>query len=143
VFPSERNVKFNEIEFSMAEEHGPACFGELRALMLGRYKGAVEWPLEYRTVAPDDIYLSPANGRHTVSISAHQGAELPHQDFFRDVEAIFRAHQARPHWGKMHTHAAAELRPLYPQWDDFQRVRRQMDPRGTFLNPHLRSLFES
>jgi FAD/FMN-containing dehydrogenase len=141
VFPSERNVKFNEIEFSMAEEQGPPCFAELRALMLGRYQGLVEWPLEYRTVAPDDIYLSPANGRHTVSISAHQGNELPHQDFFRDVEAIFREHQARPHWGKMHSHAGAELRALYPQWDDFQRVRRQMDPRGTFLNPHLRTLF--
>ena len=76
VFPSERNVKFIEIEFSMAAEHGPACFAELRALMLGRYKGEVEWPLEYRTVAPDDVYLSPAHGRQTVSISAHQGAEL-------------------------------------------------------------------
>jgi FAD-linked oxidoreductase len=141
VFPSERNVKFNEIEFSMAEEHGPACFGELRALMLGRYKGTVEWPLEYRTVAPDDVYLSPANGRHTVSISAHQGAELPHQGFFRDVEAIFRAHRARPHWGKMHTHRATELRALYPQWDDFHRLRRAMDPQGIFLNPHLREVF--
>ena len=107
---------------------------ELRALMLGRYQGEVEWPLEYRTVAPDDIYLSPAHGRQTVSISAHQGAELPHQPFFREVEAIFRAHGARPHWGKWHSHRAAELRALYPRWDDFQRVRRAMDPGGVFLN---------
>ena len=141
VFPSERNVKFIEIEFSMAAEHGPACFAELRALMLGRYKGVVEWPLEYRTVAPDDVYLSPAHGRQTVSISAHQGAELPHQPFFRDVEAIFRAHGARPHWGKWHSHEAAELRALYPRWEDFQRVRREMDPRGVFLNEYLRGLF--
>jgi FAD/FMN-containing dehydrogenase len=143
VFPSERNVKFNEIEFSMAEAHGPACFHELRALILGPYRGSVEWPLEYRTVAPDDIYLSPAHGRQTVSISAHQGAELPHRDFFREVEAIFRAHGARPHWGKMHTHRAAELRALYPSWEDFERVRRAMDPGGLFLNEHLRGLFES
>jgi FAD/FMN-containing dehydrogenase len=142
VFPSERNVKFNEIEFSLAEEQGPPCFAELRALMLGRYRGTVEWPLEYRTVAPDDIYLSPMHGRHTVSISAHQAAELPHQDFFRDVEAIFRAHGARPHWGKMHTHRAAELRALYPRWEDFQRVRRAMDPQGVFLNQHLRDVLD-
>jgi FAD/FMN-containing dehydrogenase len=143
VFPSERNVKFNEIEFSMAAEEGPACFDELRALLLGRYQGVVEWPLEYRTVAPDDIYLSPAHGRQTVSISAHQGAELPHEAFFRDVEAIFRAHGARPHWGKWHTHEAAELRPLYPRWDDFQRVRQAMDPNGVFLNAFVRRLFDA
>jgi FAD/FMN-containing dehydrogenase len=141
VFPSERNVKFNEIEFSMAAEHGPACFAELRALMLGRFKGEVEWPLEYRTVAPDDVHLSPAFGRWTVSISAHQGAELPHLPFFREVEAVFRAHGARPHWGKWHSHRAAELRALYPRWADFQRVRGAMDPAGTFLNDYLRGLF--
>jgi FAD/FMN-containing dehydrogenase len=141
VFPSERNVKFNEIEFSMAAEEGPACFAELRALLLGAYRGVVEWPLEYRTVAADDIYLSPAYGRRTVSISAHQGAELPHEAFFREVEAIFRAHGARPHWGKWHTHRAAGLRALYPRWDDFQRVRSEMDPRGVFMNGYLRGLF--
>ncbi len=141
VFPSERNVKFIEIEFSMAAEHGPACFDDLRALMLGRYQGEVEWPLEYRTVAPDDVYMSPAHGRQTVSISAHQGAGLPHLPFFREVEAIFRAHGARPHWGKWHSHEADELRRLYPRWDDFQRVRRSMDPGGVFLNEYLRRFF--
>jgi FAD/FMN-containing dehydrogenase len=141
VFPSERNVKFNEIEFSMAAEEGPACFAELRALILGPYRGVVEWPLEYRTVAPDEIYLSPAHGRQTVSISAHQAAELPHEAFFRDVEAIFRAHGARPHWGKCHTHEEAELRRLYPCWDDFQRVRRDSDPDGLFINSLTRKIF--
>jgi FAD/FMN-containing dehydrogenase len=141
VFPSERNVKFNEIEFSMPAEHGPSCFSELRALLLGPYRGIVEWPLEYRTVAPDDLFLSPASGRQTVSISAHQGVDLPRDAFFRDVEAIFRAHGARPHWGKMHTHEAAELRRLYPRFEDFQRVRRAMDPAGTFTNDHLRRIF--
>ena len=140
VFPSERNVKFNEIEFSMPAEHGPACFAALRALLLGPYRGIVEWPLEYRTVAPDDIWLSPAYGRRTVSISAHQGAELPHEPFFREVEAIFRAHEARPHWGKWHTHQASDLQPLYPRWDDFQRVRRAFDPNEVFLNAYARRL---
>ena len=140
VFPSERNVKFCEIEFSMPAEHGPACFAALRALLLGPYRGVVEWPLEYRTVAPDDIWLSPAYGRRTVSISAHQAAELPHEPFFREVEAIFRAHEARPHWGKWHTHRAAELGGLYPRWGDFQRVRQQMDPTGVFLNAYARGL---
>lgn len=40
----------------------------------------------------------------------------------------------------MHTLTAHELRPLYPRWDDFQAVRRQLDPNGLFLNSYLRRL---
>ena len=72
----------------------------------------------------------------------HQAAQLDHRPFFADVEAIFRAHGGRPHWGKLHTHTAAELAALYPGWDRFQAVRRRLDPGGRFLNPHLRRIFE-
>ena len=41
----------------------------------------------------------------------------------------------------MHTLTARELRPLYPRWDDFQAVRRRLDPDGLFLNPYLRKIF--
>ncbi|MGH8453319.1 MAG: D-arabinono-1,4-lactone oxidase [Nevskiales bacterium] len=36
---------------------------------------------------------------------------------------------------------AKELASLYPRWDDWQRVRRRLDPRGRLLNDHLRGLF--
>ncbi len=140
IFPSERNLKFNEIEFAVPATNGPDCLWELRQLMQQRYPEVV-WPIEYRTLAADDIWLSPAYGRATVTISLHQAAELPYNPFFTDAEAIFRNHQGRPHWGKIHTHTAQELRGLYPQWDNFQQIRTQLDPHGRFLNPHLRTLF--
>ena len=31
---------------------------------------------------------------------------------------------------------------LFPRYQDFLEMRRRFDPNGTFLNPHLRSLFE-
>jgi FAD/FMN-containing dehydrogenase len=139
IIPSERNLKFNEIEFAVSAERGPECLREIRACMRERHP-QVAWPLEYRTVAPDDIPLSPAHGRPTVTISAHEAAERPHERFFRDVEAIFRNHRGRPHWGKWHTHRAAELRALYPQWDRFRALREQLDPAGRFLNEHLRGV---
>ncbi|MGH8561494.1 MAG: D-arabinono-1,4-lactone oxidase, partial [Nevskiales bacterium] len=49
--------------------------------------------------------------------------------------------EGRPHWGKLHTLTAKELASLYPRWDDWQRVRRRLDPRGRLLNDHLRGLF--
>lgn len=139
ILPSVRDVPFNEIEYSVPAERGPECLQELRDLMLGKHK-QISWPLEYRTVAADDIFLSPAHGRPTVAISAHQAAELPYQGFFADVEAIFRNHRGRPHWGKIHSLGAKELSRLYPLWEEFWKVRQELDPRGRFLNPYLRNL---
>jgi FAD/FMN-containing dehydrogenase len=137
IFPSNRDVAFNEIEFALPAERGPECVRELRQLMLNKHTDAL-WPLEYRTVKPDLAFLSPDHGRATVTISAHQAAERAYRPFFDDVEAVFRNHGGRPHWGKLHQMSARELAPLYPKWDDFQRVRARLDPKGVFLNPFLR-----
>lgn len=141
ILPSERNLKFNEMEFAVPAELGPACMREIRELMRTRHAD-VFWPVEYRTLKSDDIPLSPACGRETVTISIHQAAELSHEAFFADAEAVFRNHRGRPHWGKLHSHTARALRDLYPRWDDFQAVRSRVDPSGRFLNAHLRRLFE-
>ena len=87
---------------------------------------------------PDEALLSPDFGRATVTISAHQSADRPYRPYFDDVEAVFRNHGGRPHWGKLHQMNAKQLAPLYPKWDAFQRVRARLDPKGVFLNPFLR-----
>ena len=142
IFPSERTFPFNEMEFAVPAAAGPECFREIRALMRERHPD-VAWPVEYRTLAPDDIPLSPASGRDTVTISVHQAAALPFERFFGDVEAIFRSHEGRPHWGKIHTHGAAELARLYPAWTRFTAIRSRLDPGGRFLNAHLRAILGS
>ncbi len=140
ILPSPRDVPIVEMEYAVPAEHGVACFLELRERMRRRHPD-VFWPVEYRTVASDEIPLSPAYGRETVTLSLHQGAELPYAEFFADCEPIFRSVQGRPHWGKLHSLRAAELRELYPRWDEFHAVRREIDPRGRFLNDTLRGLF--
>ncbi len=140
IFPSERNVRFNEIEFALPAAAGPACFRAVRGLMRDRFVD-VTWPVEYRTLASDDILLSPAQGRETVTISVHQAAELSFREFFREVEAIFLDHEGRPHWGKIHMLTAERLRQLYPGWKRFQAARRELDPAGVFSNAHLAQLW--
>ncbi len=139
IFPSERDIPFNEIEFSVPAENGPACVRELRELMKSVHPDVL-WPIEFRTVAADDTYLSPHYGRPSVTISLHQAAELPHEAFFASAQSIFANHGGRPHWGKWQTWTAEELRPLYPEWDRFAEVRRRVDPGGQFLNPFLRRI---
>ena len=79
--------------------------------------------------------------RDSVTISLHQDARQPCDDFFADLESIFREHGGRPHWGKIHTRNAAELHDLYPRLADFLALRRELDPGGMFLTPYLANLF--
>jgi FAD/FMN-containing dehydrogenase len=140
IITSERNDKFFEMEYAVPAEHGLACFREVRKRMQERHP-EVLWPVEYRTVAADDAWLSNATGRDTVTLSVHQDGSLPYRDFFEDVEPIFWNYAGRPHWGKIHTLTADRLRALYPEWDSFLAVREELDPQGRFLNAHLREIF--
>jgi FAD/FMN-containing dehydrogenase len=139
IFPSQRTIPFVEMEFAMPLAHGPACFHEIRDLIQKNFP-ALQWPVEYRTLRADDIFLSPAYQRDSVTISVHESPDRPYQAYFAAVEAICRDHGGRPHWGKLHTYSAGELRALYPMWDRFQAVRKTVDPGGRFLNPYLRRL---
>ena len=118
---------------------GPDCFRAVRKRMLTHHTDIV-WPVEYRTLAPDDAYISTASDRPTVAISIHQDARLPFRTFFDDIEHIFVEHGGRPHWGKVHTRDAAYLRRMYPRWDDFVAERERIDPDGRMLNPYLAGL---
>ncbi len=139
-FPSDRNVRFNEMEYAVSVEKGPDCVQEVAAHM--RTCGAnFLFPIEYRYVAADDAWLSPFYERDSVTISIHQYHKQAYKKLFNGVEAIFRRYGGRPHWGKLHTLAADDLRELYPKWDTFCDVRKRVDQEGRMLNPFLKRLF--
>ena len=136
IFPTVRDAKFNEIEYAIPAELGPECFRRVRERIRAKHRDLL-WPVEYRTVRADDVYLSPMFGRDSVTISVHQDAGLPFRDLFRDIESILREADGRPHWGKLHSLGARELAPLFPRWEAFQGVRRELDPNGRFMSEYL------
>jgi FAD-linked oxidoreductase len=135
-----RMVKFNEMEFALAAEKGLDAVKELKE-WIDRERVQVHFPIEFRYVKGDDIYISPHTGRDSAAISVHQFKGMDYTKYFDGCEAIFRNHGGRPHWGKLHSLTAKDLRKLYPRWDDFQRAREALDPKGVFLTPYLRTLF--
>jgi L-gulonolactone oxidase len=139
VFPTPRHVRFHEVEYAVPAAHGPDCLREIRAFIEDR-RPPVSFPIEYRLVAGDDPFLSPFHGRDSATISVMQFHPVAYRELFDGVEAVFRNHAGRPHWGKMHAMRPSYLRPLYPHWDDFLRIRAELDPAGRFLNPHLRAV---
>lgn len=140
VITRERTLKFEELEYFIPAEAGPACFQELRRRVLDRHRQHVAWRVLYRYIARDDGYLSPAHHRDSVAISVHQNASLPYRAYFDDIEPILRAHGGRPHWAKRHSLHGAALAELYPRWSDFMQLRRRLDPHNVFLSEQLADL---
>ena len=97
----------------------------------------VQFPVEVRFTGPDDVWLSHGYDRDSAYIAVHQYSGTPYEPYFRAFEAVCEPLGGRPHWGKLHTRSADDLRALYPRFDDFLAVRRRLDPGGLLRNPHL------
>ncbi|MEM1246794.1 MAG: D-arabinono-1,4-lactone oxidase [Acidobacteriota bacterium] len=140
VFPSDRDDLFNEMEYAVPLERGPDC---LRAVLRAIEEAdlPVLFPIEFRTVAPDELWLSPFYQRPSAVLAVHQYAAQECEPVFEVAEPVLREHEGRPHWGKIHTLGPEDLARLYPRWNDFLALRQELDPRGKFLNPALRKLF--
>jgi L-gulono-1,4-lactone dehydrogenase len=135
VFASPRYVHFYEMEYSIPI--GEVANG-LRAIVdwVNRSGLVLSFPVEVRFVAADEIPLSTSTDRTSAYIAVHVYRGMPYEQYFRAVEAILDPIGGRPHWGKLHYQTAATLAPRYPQWDQWQAVRRRLDPEGRFANAY-------
>ena len=139
IYPMVYDPNFHELEYFVALERGPEALSAMRELMLASLPDSV-YPLEVRTVGPDDAYLSPNYRTATtvISISGQPGTD--YWDYLRSADALLAQFDARVHWGKLHFLTPERLQALYPEADEFIAVRRELDPAGVFLNDHLRPL---
>ncbi len=140
IFPSPRIVRFNEIEYGVPFDRGADCVREI-VEVVRKKRINTGFPIEFRSVAADDVWLSPFYKRASATISIHQYHKIDAAPLFEICEAIFRKYEGRPHWGKMHARTAKELEALYPKYGEFLKLRRKLDPKNKFLNAYLGSMF--
>jgi xylitol oxidase len=96
------------------------------------------WTAEIRTVAADELWMSPAYRTDTVCL---------HFSWKFDPDAVSRVlpileealtpFRPRPHWGKLFVATAQGLQSRYERLADFRRLVERMDPRGAFRNAFL------
>jgi FAD/FMN-containing dehydrogenase len=134
------DLRFHELEYMVPAEHGRDALETVRDLMLTRHPEQNS-PVQIRWQQADRAYLSAQYDRDTVSVSVSGEIGKTYEPFLREVDRELQRFDARPHWGKIHFLTRDRVEALYPRYDDFQRVRREFDPSGIFLNPHLRDLF--
>jgi FAD-linked oxidoreductase len=141
VFPHERIVRFREMEYTVPAEVGVACGREIMETIKNK-KLPLSFPIEFRYVKGDDIWLSMFEGQDGCSISIHQYGNVDYKKIFAEIEPIFWKYGGRPHWGKIHTMKAPALAKLYGRhWQDFHEVRMSLDSTGKFMNAHLKDIF--
>tara|TARA_A100001391_G_scaffold184201_1_gene151879 strand:- start:24879 stop:26246 length:1368 start_codon:yes stop_codon:yes gene_type:complete len=140
IYANRRTVRFNEMEYTVPAEQGVTCLRQLCEAIREHDINAF-FPIEFRYVAADDTMLSMFSQRPGATISVHQYYKQDYRPLFEVAEPVLRRCQGRPHWGKLHGLGAAQLRELYPRFDDFLAIRRELDPQGRLLNDHLKRLF--
>jgi L-gulono-1,4-lactone dehydrogenase len=137
VFITPRTVVFREMEYAVPREAGIAALTEARAAIEASDLD-ITFPVEIRVTPADDIPLSTSTGRDSMYLAFHTHRDVDHLAYFALLEPIMRAHDGRPHWGKVHTRTAADLAPAYPRFEEFLALRDRLDPDRVFANPYLR-----
>ena len=142
VFCTRRDVRFTESEYAVPRDALVPVLAELRRWVDGTGEH-LPFPVEVRFAAADDSWLSTGHERANAYVAVHQYHRMDGARYFAAFEAIARAHEGRPHWGKLHSLGAEELRPLYPRFDDFVALRDRLDPDRVLTNDHLDRLLGS
>jgi xylitol oxidase len=123
-------------EYFVDRARAAEAFEALRAL--GNQLAPLIQVSEVRTIAADDLWLSPSQGRDTVALHftwiQDENAVLP---VVTAIEEALSPLDARPHWGKVFAADAAYLRSAYPKVPDFIDLAARYDPTATFRNPYL------
>jgi xylitol oxidase len=93
---------------------------------------------EIRTIAADDLWMSPAYNQKSVAI---------HFTWKQETEAVLKLlpqierelspFKPRPHWGKIFTIPPKTLAARYEKMDAFKAVVAEYDPHGKFRNRFL------
>ncbi len=106
--------------------------------VLGKQIGPHLLISEIRSIAADDLWLSPCYQRDAIAFhfTWKQHTEEVMQ-LLPLIEAALAPFQARPHWGKLFTIPPRVLAERYEKMAAFQQLATQFDPQGKFRNTFL------
>jgi xylitol oxidase len=123
-------------EYHVARHHAE---GAIRAVHgLAETLRPVLQVCEIRTIAADELWMSPQYGRPTVALHFTWTREpTAVARVLAELEAALDPFAPRPHWGKLFLADAATLAPRYERLPDFARLAQRLDPRGAFRNDWL------
>ncbi len=105
---------------------------------MGKQIGPHLFITEIRTIAADNLWLSPCRNQDSVTIHFTWKQEWDEvKNLLPLIEKELAPFNARPHWGKLFTMSAAMLESRYEKLTDFKKLAATYDPKGKFRNDFL------
>jgi alditol oxidase len=93
---------------------------------------------EIRTIAADNLWMSPAYKQDSVAIHFTWKPEWPEvSKLLPIIERELAPYKPRPHWGKLFTMSSTQLRASYEKLSEFVALAKKFDPDGKFRNDFL------
>ncbi|WP_090157145.1 D-arabinono-1,4-lactone oxidase [Dyadobacter soli] len=93
---------------------------------------------EVRTIAADNLWLSPCYKQDSVAIHFTWKQDWPAvSKLLPVIEKELAPFNPRPHWGKLFTVSPGLLEKRYEKLPEFRELAAQMDPKGKFRNAFL------
>jgi alditol oxidase len=93
---------------------------------------------EIRTIAADDLWMSPCYKQPSVTIHFTWTPDWPAvSKLLPLIEKELAPFHPRPHWGKLFTLPPAQLDSAYEKLPEFIAIARKFDPNGKFRNEFL------
>jgi xylitol oxidase len=93
---------------------------------------------EIRTIAEDDLWLSPCYRQPCITIHFTWKQDWPAvRKLMPVIEKQLAPFKARPHWGKLFSTSPSELKSVYKRLPDFIELSKKYDPSGKFRNEFL------
>ncbi len=121
-------------EYLLPREQAAAAIDAVHHLELDR----VLQVMEFRTIAADELWLSPCRGRASVGLHfTWNDDDEAVGTAVRAVEQALGPFDPRPHWGKVFGLEPAAVQRHYPRLADFRRLVDRYDPERKFGNPFL------
>ena len=95
---------------------------------------------EIRTIAADNLWLSPAHGQDMVAIHFTWKQEWSAvSKLLPKIEQELAPYNVKPHWGKLFSVPKSVLAARYARMNDFKALAQEYDPKGKFVNDYLSS----
>ncbi|MBS1532158.1 MAG: FAD-binding protein [Bacteroidetes bacterium] len=105
---------------------------------LGKQIGPHLFITEIRTIAADNLWMSPCHNQKSVTIHFTWKPETEAVlKLLPQIEQALAPFNPRPHWGKIFTLAPKTLQSRYEKLDDFKKLVAEYDPHGKFRNRFL------
>lgn len=93
---------------------------------------------EFRTIAADELWMSPAYKRDSMAIHFTWKPEWPEvKKILPQIEEKLAPFGARPHWAKLFTMKPTTLQGQYARLNEYRALVGKYDPKGRFRNEFL------